>query len=215
MKRCIWIIGLLLLITSVIGLAGCDLAEPPGKSSTGNSYQTSGIWVTGEGKVTVVPDIAVLNVGVEAQADSVAEAQSQATGAMDAILKELKASGIADKDIKTQYYSIYPSRSWSPDTGEEKLTGYRVTNMVTVKVRTVESTGSIIDAVAKAGGNYVRIDNISFTVDDPVPYQKQAREKALAENREAIYAILASSSLPPEAATPSGGGSAGLLTLGR
>jgi hypothetical protein len=30
-------------------------------------------------------------------------------------------------------------------------------------------------------------------------------EKALAENREAIYAILASSSLPPEAATPSGG----------
>ena len=67
---------------------------------------------------------------------------------------------------------------------EEELTGYRVTNMITIKVREVEDTGTIIDAVAEAGGDDIRIDGISFTVDNPAPYQKEAREKALADARE-------------------------------
>lgn len=183
MKRILWLGVLLMLAAITIGITGCkDFTSPGGSNS--NSSQNTGIWVTGEGKVTVVPDVAILNVGVEAQADTVAQAQDEAATAMDAINSELASSGVEDKDIKTQYFSIYPVRSYVPDTGEEKLTGYRVTNMLSVKVRKVEDTGTIIDAVASAGGNYIRIDNIEFTVDDPVPYQEEARQKALADARD-------------------------------
>jgi len=135
--------------------------------------------VTGEGKVTVVPDVAILNLGVEAQATTVAEAQQQAAEAMDAVIEELDEHGVAKKDIKTQHYSIYPVKRWEND--KEILIGYRVNNMVTTKIREVDDTGIIIDAVARAGGDYIRINGISFTVDDPTAYYEEAREKAIAD----------------------------------
>jgi len=89
----------------------------------------------------------------------------------------LDEQGIAEKDIKTQYFNIYPVRSWQNDV--ETLVGYRVSNIVTVKIREIDTTGSIIDAVAQAGGDYTRVNSISFTVDDPTEYYDEAREKAM------------------------------------
>jgi len=53
--------------------------------------------------------------------------------------------------------------------------------MVTAKIRDIEQAGPIIDAVAAAGGDYTRINNISFSVDDPTPYYQEARQKAMAD----------------------------------
>ncbi len=186
MNKKILLITVSLLIILAIGASGCDSFSPPSRTTSGSviSSQSTGIWVHGEGKVTVVPDIAVLTLGVEAQADTVDQAQNEASTAMNAVVSELDSRGVADKDIQTRYFRIYPVRNWVPERGEEELVGYRVTNMVTVKIRKVEDTGTIIDAVARVGGDYIRIDNISFTVDDPSPYQKEAREKALADAYE-------------------------------
>ena len=191
-------IGLsLMLAVIVIGTAGCESFAPPSRTSSTPgglvlSQQNTGIWVTGEGKVSVVPDVAILSLGVEAQATTVAEAQNQAAVAMDAVVRELDNYGIAEKDIKTQRFSIYPVRKWVKEREEEVLIGYRVNNMVTAKVRKVEDTGDIIDAVTRTGGDYIRINSIGFTVDDPTPYYKEAREKAMAD-AEAKAKQLASS----------------------
>ncbi|MFC1914023.1 SIMPL domain-containing protein [Chloroflexota bacterium] len=179
----------LLLVAVIIGAAGCDSFSPPSssKATTGGvilSQQSTGIWVTGEGTVTVVPDVAILSLGVESQAATVAEARQHAATAMDSVARELDNYGIAQKDIKTQHFSIYPVRRWVPEKEEEILIGYRVTNTVTAKVRKVEDTGNVIDAVAIAGGDYIRINSISFTVDDPYAHNKEAREKAMADARE-------------------------------
>jgi uncharacterized protein YggE len=53
--------------------------------------------------------------------------------------------------------------------------------MVTVKIRDIDKTGAVIDAVAKAGGDLTRIDSISFSIDDPSDYYEEARKKAVAE----------------------------------
>ncbi len=186
MKRILCLVVCSLLIIIAIGASGCDSLSPPTRTTSGSliSSQSTGIWVSGEGKVTVVPDIAILTLGVEAQADTVDQAQNEASTAMNAVVSELDSRGVADKDIQTRYFSIYPVRRWVQERGEEELVGYRVTNMVTVKVRKVDDTGTIIDAVTRVGGDYIRIDNLSFTVDDPTPYQKEAREKALADAHE-------------------------------
>jgi len=187
-RRLLLAIGLALIVIT-IGAVGCygdfgfpepeSTPTPPESSGIILSQQNTGIWVTGEGKVSVVPDVAILNLGVEAQEETVAEAQQQAAEAMEAVMAVLDEQGIAEKDIKTQYFSIYPVRRWEND--KEILVGYRVNNMVTVKIREVDDTGAIIDAVAEAGGDYTRINSIGFTVDEPTDYYEEAREKAMAD----------------------------------
>ncbi|MFC1964029.1 SIMPL domain-containing protein [Chloroflexota bacterium] len=183
MKRII-VIGLSIVVIIAV-TAGCDTLTPPStpKASGGTvlSQQNTGIWVTGEGKVTVTPDIALLNLGVEAQADTVAAAQQQAATAMASVVMELGNHDIAPKDIKTRQFNIQQLTRWDNDKQQQIMLGYQVDNIVTAKVRMVEETGNIIDAVARAGGDYIRINSISFTVDNPSAYQKDAREKAMAD----------------------------------
>ena len=187
MKKRLFVVSLALVLITV-GAIGCTdfgfpEATPPVPTPEGTgiilSQQNTGIWVTGEGKVTVIPDVAVLNLGVEAQAITVAEAQQQAREAMEAVTAVLDDYNIAQKDITTQHFSIYPVRRWEKD--REILVGYRVTNTVTAKIRKVDNTGIIIDAVARVGGDYIIINGISFTVDDPTVYNDEAREKAVAD----------------------------------
>ena len=179
MKKSVLITLALALVVLAVGVVGCTGQVTAENGTTIFSQQNVGIWVTGEGSVTVVPDVANLNLGVEAEAETVAQAQAQAATAMQAVIDELKARGVADADIKTQYYNIYPIRDYQKDTSV--IIGYRVTNTVTVKIRDVENTGTIIDAVAAAAGDNIRINSIYFTVDDTSAYLEQARANAMAD----------------------------------
>jgi len=183
MGKKLWLglsLGLVLIIT---GLAGCDITSPPKANITGSIFnsQSTGIWVNGEGKVSAVPDVAVLSLGVVAQASTVAQAQTQASSSMNAVVSALKSGGVADKDIKTQVFNIQQLTQYDNKTQQQTITGYSVTNTVTVKVRNVANAGTIIDAVAKAGGDNTRINSISLTVDDPTPYETSARQLAMAD----------------------------------
>jgi uncharacterized protein YggE len=144
------------------------------------SQQDVGLWVTGEGKAYGTPDVAILRLGVDVQGKSVAEAQREAAEAMDKVMKALKGTGVADKDIQTQQFNIQVVKRWLEKENREEIIGYRVSNIVTAKIRKINDAGSVIDVVATAGGNVTRIDNISFTVDDPTNYYKEARDKAVA-----------------------------------
>ncbi len=195
--REVWLLLFSLLSGLVLVVSGCnapaDVTYSPEASSSALakaedlskqlgivwSQQDVGLWVNGEGKVSAIPDIAVLRLGVETQQKSVAEAQHEASQAMDEIMKVLKANGIAEKDIQTQRFSIYPVRRWIEEERREELTGYRVNNMVTAKIRKPDETGIVIDAVAKAGGDTIRIEGISFDVDDPTAHRNEARKKAV------------------------------------
>lgn len=181
MKKILWLILSLGLVLVIAGLAGCSgITSPPTKATAGvYNTQNTGIWVTGEGKVTAVPDVADLSLGVQVQAATVGEAQNQASSSMNAVVSALKAGGVADKDVKTQAFSIQQLTRYDDKTQQQVVIGYLVTNTVTSKIRKVADTGAIIDAVSTAGGNNTRINNISFTVDDPTPYRTSARQLAM------------------------------------
>ena len=169
-------VAVLLLMVGL--LYGCQQTASSGETS--NNQQT-GIWVTGTGEVSAAPDLAILQLGIEAQAPTVAEAQSQASSAMNDVRSALTSNGVALKDIQTQYYSIQQVTKWDSDKQESVVVGYKVTNMVTVKIRYLDETGTIIDAVVVAGGDLIRINNIQFTIDNPTVYYDQARAKAMAD----------------------------------
>ena len=175
-KKCLWALGLTLVL-AVVGLSGCTSEI----SNVQLDSQQKGIWVTGTGEVTVVPDIATLRLGIAAEAATVVEAQSQAVEAMDKVMSALTDNDVAEKDVQTQYFNIRQVTEWDRVKEEETVIGYRVTNMVTAKIREVDKAGTIIDAVAEAGGDLTRIDGISFSVDEPSAYYEEARQEAMAD----------------------------------
>lgn len=171
----------LALVLSLVGFSACT-AGPTNIGTIDIASQQEGIWVSGQGEVTVVPDLATLWLGVEAQADTVAEAQEQAMGAMDAVMDVLTNNGVDEDDIQTQYFNIDQVTRWDDD--EYVVIGYRVTNMVTAKIRDIDNVGTVIDAAAEAGGDLIRINNIAFSVDDPSDYYEEAREEAMDDAKE-------------------------------
>jgi uncharacterized protein YggE len=199
MKKLLYILSTSLVLILALISAGCDTSaggnspninlpsiDLQAMSAPGiiTSQQSVGLWVNGEGKISTVPDIAILTLGVQVQLKTVAEAQRQAADSMNRVMKVIKGKNVADKDIQTQGYSIYPVWQWNDKTNQQILIGYNVTNNIIVKIRKLDDTGGIIDAVAEAAGNDIRINNINFSIDDPTPFQKQAREKAISDAME-------------------------------
>ena len=173
-----WLVAIsLALVLAVVGVGGCT-AGPTEIGTVDISSQQEGIWVSGTGEVTAAPDIATLYLGIEAQAETVNQAQSEADEAMNAVMEALDDNGVDEKDIQTRYFSIDQITRWDDD--EIIVIGYRVNNTVEVKIREIDNTGAIIDAVAAAGGDLTRINSISFSIDDATVYYEEAREEAMA-----------------------------------
>lgn len=171
-------ISMIALITGMLGCGSDETLIDEGAIVVNTNPQNTGIWVSADGEVMADPDLATLQLGIEAHAKTVEQAQADAAASMDAVMSALKAAGIDEKDIQTSYYSIYPNQRWDPDTEEYIVTGYRVSNMVTVKMRDLQKVGDTIDSVATAGGDLTRIQGISFSVEDPTTYQVEARKEA-------------------------------------
>jgi uncharacterized protein YggE len=183
MKKAWLIVVGIILLSLTLGLIGCNSdSDDLGSITELNlSTQQQGIWVNGQGTVTVEPDIATLRLGIESEAGTVSEAQSRAAEAMNDVMDSLDMNGIADKDIQTQYFSIHRETQWDRIKEEEVVVGYRVTNMVIAKIRDVEKIATVIDDAALAGGDFIRIDSINFSVDDPTEYYEEAREEAITD----------------------------------
>lgn len=141
------------------------------------TVDTSGIFVSGTGKVRIKPNIATASIGVDITAGTLAEATNQANTKMNAIIARLKGMGIEEKDIQTTSYTIHPITQQPRPGVTPAITGYRVNNQVSITIRKIDDTGKVLDAVVAAGAN--NIYGISFGVDDPKPYQEQARAAAV------------------------------------
>ena len=171
------LVGSLALVALGSGPAAAQTTE------TGASDRT--ITVVGRGEVKVSPDVATTNLGVEVMAPTVAEAMDQAEERMNAVLAALKAAGIADKDIQTSNFSINFERQSpeaTPRADDAEPAGvYRVSNIVQVTIRDLNTVGDIIDAAVAAGANNVW--GVSFGLEDTEVLEAQAREKAVANAR--------------------------------
>ena len=152
------------------------------------SGASTGISVVGESTISVKPDIAILDIGVETFAESVALARQSAAQEMVSVISALKKQGVDDSDIQTNRLNISPSYDYEEimvrgkRTGRQVLTGYFVNNVVKVRIRELEKAGEVIDRTASAGGDSIRINGISFTVDDLSPYKVLLRKAAVEDS---------------------------------
>ncbi len=171
MKRSIFIV--LLSVVATIFLASC---QGTGTTLISNQPIVRQISVTGHGEVYVVPDVAYVNIGVQNTAATVTEALNQNTDQAQGIRTALASLGVADIDIQTSSFSIYPMPQYD-QTGQLTGTLYQASNTVFVTVRDLEKLGQILDAVVRSGAN--TINGISFDVTDSTAAVAEARQKAV------------------------------------
>lgn len=136
--------------------------------------------VTGEGKVSIAPDIAYVTVGVQAQAKTVKDVQAQLNSAMGSVTEAIKKIGIDGKDIKSENYSIYPTYDYTGS--QQRITGYNASSNLEVKIKDIEKVNAVIDGATGAGANTV--GNVTFSVEDKEKAQNEARKLAVAEAKK-------------------------------
>ncbi len=137
------------------------------------------ISVTGEGVVEAAPDIATISMGVTTEAPTAAEAMSANSAALSAVLERLRAAGVADRDLQTSNLTLNPN--WvGYDSGKAPtISGYTASNMLTVRVRALESLGTVLDSAITDGAN--TLNGVTFGVAEPRPALDEARKKAVAD----------------------------------
>ena len=173
-------------LLAISALAGCAtapiaMAQPPMHMPSGMPAMSSiqpetTITLMGRGSIEQPPDVAMINVGVQVEAKTAAEAMAQQATNMNGVFAAVKAAGIADRDMLTGDMSLNPAYEY-PNNARPHLTGYQASNSITIKVRKLDTLGKTLDAVVKGGGN--TINGISFSVDQPDKFQNEARVEAI------------------------------------
>lgn len=135
------------------------------------------ITVNGSGQVNMTPDIAIVRLGVQTEADSAAQALDDNSVRMQAVISATQAAGIAAEDIRTTGLRLQPRYDRPDDGGVSQVTGYQASNNVEVTVRDLALLGPLLDEAVAAGSN--TIDNIRFEVTDRAALAAAAREAAM------------------------------------
>lgn len=137
------------------------------------------ITVTGQGRAAGDPDLITVHLGIGLERDSVAQATEDAALRAGALIEAIRSLGVADADIQTAHYSVQPAYDYRTEL--RRLTGYRVTNEVRVRIRDLARAGVIVDAAAAAGGNDLMVNALSFGAEDDGALVAAARDAAWAD----------------------------------
>ncbi len=137
------------------------------------------ITVTGEGTVQVTPDMATISLGVTTDGASAAEAMAANSKALQAVIDRLKSAGIEDRDLQTSNLSLNPNWVGYEAGQTPKIAGYVASNMLSVRVRALDTLGTVLDASITDGAN--TLNGITFDLAAPRPAQDEARKAAVAD----------------------------------
>ena len=166
-------------VIAAVVLSACGGAAPAAAPAANTMPST--INVTGNGQVSIVPDVAYINIGVHSEAPEVTTALDQNNQQAQAIAATLQQMGVADEDIQTTAFNVYPMQEYSP-MGEVTGTKYSVDNTVYVAVRDLSNLGQLLDGVVQAGAN--TINSITFDATDKDAAYTQARQLAVENARK-------------------------------
>ncbi|HEV2960412.1 MAG TPA: SIMPL domain-containing protein [Candidatus Angelobacter sp.] len=164
------------IAVAVVLLTGLIFAEDKAPSNF--------VRVAGTAEVKVIPDRAVIELGVERQNASASVAKQSADAVARRILESLHANGVDEKDIQTTYLSLRPQSSYN----KKVRTSYFVAQQtMSVTVRDLSKLDTLLQELIAAGGN--RIDSVEYETSDLRKYRDQARELAVKAAREKAQAM--------------------------
>lgn len=171
------------MIRYALPLAAAGLmAQPATAAEIQITAENPVIELTVTENVTADPDIVNLSAGVTTLAQTAVEAMRQNSEQMERVIAQVEALGVDEDDIQTTGVNLNAEWEWDERLRLQRFRGYRVTNRVAIRLRDIERTGRVLDALVDAGAT--DLGGLSWSIDDPAPVQEQARETAFASGRE-------------------------------
>ena len=159
-------------------------AEPTQPPETAACDSSRSIQVSGVAVVNVMPDRALIKLGVQSNGRSAKEAQSRNSATIRQVVNALKSLGIEEKDIATDWYIIEPLYE---DYDSLRIKGYRIYNIIEITMRDVGKANNAIVAAFQAGAN--QVVDVQFYTSELRKYRDQARELAMKAATEKADAL--------------------------
>ncbi|MFB5638499.1 MAG: SIMPL domain-containing protein [Nitrosarchaeum sp.] len=177
-KKTLTIIGSFALAIFIVALLGAFyLEENAAAVEITSTIQTAEKTITTTGTATrsTSPDLLVIQFGVETQEKTAKNALDKNSSSMNQIINAIKSTGVIETDISTARFNIYPVYEGYEDQitkrWMQELSGYRVTNTVTVETTKLKLAADIIDGAVAAGAN--KVDSVAFTLSPELQLQIQ------------------------------------------
>lgn len=168
------------IVAGVLYIIGQYIASNPAREQQAVDSGRE-ITVTGEAELSAQPDIAKVTLGVQTNAIPTAEAALESlTGSFNQVFDALRELGIAEEDIKTTNFSVYPTYDY--DEGRQIPRGFIASEHVVVTVRNLEQVGNVIAQGTATGAN--QVGGVAFTVSNESDVRGQAEEEAIDQARE-------------------------------
>jgi uncharacterized protein YggE len=188
MSQTVRTLGAVALGAFIVAVAALSVRPGPvtGAPVTATAPAEHTITVSASGKVTIVPDVARVNLGVTITRPTVKAVREAGAKSMTDIIAAIKALGIADADIQTTNLSLYPQYG---NGSTPRIVGYQMSEQVQVTVRDLDKAGDVVDAATAKGATDV--NGISFELADPVKAQNDARAAAVTTARASAQAMAA------------------------
>jgi uncharacterized protein YggE len=185
MSQTVRTLGALALGAFIVAVAALTVRPGPATGApTTDTPAAHTITVSASGKVTIVPDVARINLGVSITKPTVKAVRQAGAKAMTDIIAAVKALGVADADIQTTNLNLYPQYG---NGSAPKVVAYQISEQVQITVRDLDKAGDVVDAAAAHGATDV--NGISFEIADPVKAQNDARAAAVAAARTSAQAM--------------------------
>ncbi len=186
MSQSLRTIGAAALGALIVAVAALSVRPGPvaGAPTAGTDTPLHTLTVSANGKVTVVPDVARVYLGVTLTKPTVKEARDAAAKAMTDVIAAIKGLGIADADIQTTGLSLSARYAEGSST---KIVGYVISEQVQVTVRDLDKAGDVVDVATAKGATDV--NGISFELADPAKAQDDARAAAVSAARTSALAM--------------------------
>jgi hypothetical protein len=128
--------------------------------------------VSGEGKIKVAPDEALISISVETKGTDASVVKNENDSKMDAILKFIKKSNLAKEDYQTQRVALNPNYDY-----EKKKHNYIAVQTLEILLKDLSKYDVLMEGLVEAGVN--RINNVGFQSSKIKQLQSDARKLAV------------------------------------
>ncbi len=137
-----------------------------------SKVQVPQISVSGEGKIKIVPDQAVVTVGFQNSGKDAKEVKTLNDEVVDKVIKFLKKSGIPATDYKTNNVSLGKSYDY-----EKKKYNFQANQTLSITLKDLSKYDDIMMGLNDAGVN--TIQGVEFKSSKMEDYEREARKKAI------------------------------------
>jgi len=138
--------------------------------------------LTATESVEAEPDLVRVGAGVTSEAQTAVEAMRLNAQAMSAVVEKIRQLGIAERDIQTTGISLGARYDYDQATQRQVFRGYQASNRVSIRLREIDRTGPVLDALVAAGAT--DLSGPEFSVENNKEAKAQARTTAMETLRE-------------------------------